>query len=481
MIKLAEEALARSPEETARRLCLLLLEEAEKALERMERGENGEALHDFRVALRRTRSVLRAYRPFLKGSRPRKLRRLVSSLASSTNVARDVDVQLAYLREEEEGLEEPARSASSHLRHRLESKRGELPSVQELRRSFDAARKTANHNLARMRLELGRSRERFASATGRLIQEHGESLRKRLEAVESARDVDGLHRARIAAKRLRYLLEPLQRELGEARPLIKRMKSLQDELGDLQDTRVLTEAIGTALESAALEEARALRELALSLNENVSTASEARQSPQRTGLLALLELQRQRRDQRFQELASGWMGEAGRAFFDEVGAFGKRLEGETETAPRRRFLLRGLPEPLRGVRPERLRLGWLPGRKVVERIESRRAGRHVNYRRVVTGENNAVLEEPLTRSSFHALWTLTDGRRIELERYGYVDGETRFVVSVCGNLGIVLAEAELPEDASLPEWLATDVRREVTGSERYEPFALARRRPGKSS
>ena len=40
---------------------------------------------------------------------------------------------------------------------------------------------------------------------------------------------------------------------------------------------------------------------------------------------------------------------------------------------------------------------------------------------------------------------------------------------------IVLAETELPVDASLPNWIAAHLRREVTGSERYEPFSLARR------
>jgi CHAD domain-containing protein len=61
MIDLDRRSLTKSPEETARRLCLGLLQEADEALSRLEQGEDSEALHDFRVALRRLRSVIRAY------------------------------------------------------------------------------------------------------------------------------------------------------------------------------------------------------------------------------------------------------------------------------------------------------------------------------------------------------------------------------------------------------------------------------------
>lgn len=474
MVKLSVEALERSSEESARLLCLLLLEEAERALERMERGEDGEALHDFRVALRRSRSAVGAYRRFLAGSRPRKLASLLKSLASSTNVARDVEVQLDYLGAEQERLQEPASSASAHLRERIEARLGETPTAAELRRRFDTARKVMKRNLARMHLKTHDVRDRFQSATGRLIREHGERLLKRLEAVESARDAAALHRARIAAKRLRYLLEPLQRELSEARPLIKKMRSLQDCLGELQDTRVLTEEIGAALESSALEEARALRELALNDEAPGDVTASAR-----PGLLALLEVQRERRDAGFRELTSSWIGDAGRGFFAEVETFGEGLIGEAETLPKRRFLLRGLPEAVRGLRPDRLRMGWLPGRKLLERVESLRAGRRVSYRRAVRGTGDVVLEEPLTRPSFDALWSLTDGRRLDLQRYGYRDGDRRWVLLACERHGIVLAEAELPADAPLPRWIAAYVRRDVTGSERYELFSLARRRQAK--
>ncbi|RLA10791.1 MAG: hypothetical protein DRQ60_10765, partial [Gammaproteobacteria bacterium] len=68
---------------------------AEKVLR--EGGEDG--LHQFRVALRRLRTLLRAYRPqFDPGM---KIRGQLSTLASSTNQARDLEVLVGWIESEQ--------------------------------------------------------------------------------------------------------------------------------------------------------------------------------------------------------------------------------------------------------------------------------------------------------------------------------------------------------------------------------------------
>jgi hypothetical protein len=53
-------------------------------------------------------------------------------------------------------------------------------------------------------------------------------------------DVEHAHRARIEGKRLRYLLEPLRGVPGlGAREAVRRLKALQDVLGELHDAHVL--------------------------------------------------------------------------------------------------------------------------------------------------------------------------------------------------------------------------------------------------
>ena len=87
MTKLPSEYLERQPEEVSRILVLSFLDDALAAAERLGNPHDNEALHDFRVALRRLRSCIRDYRPYLKNNIPKKVRKELRSLASSTNAA----------------------------------------------------------------------------------------------------------------------------------------------------------------------------------------------------------------------------------------------------------------------------------------------------------------------------------------------------------------------------------------------------------
>ena len=65
---LPDDLLSRSEEEGARRLALKALSAARAAERRLDDRSDPEALHDFRVAIRRLRSLLRAYKPQLESS-----------------------------------------------------------------------------------------------------------------------------------------------------------------------------------------------------------------------------------------------------------------------------------------------------------------------------------------------------------------------------------------------------------------------------
>jgi len=66
-----------------------------------------------------------------------------------------------------------------------------------------------------------------------------DALEKSLAAMGSASDVRGVHRARIGAKRLRYVSEKVAPMVPEGDALIKSLEQLQDVLGDLHDVHVL--------------------------------------------------------------------------------------------------------------------------------------------------------------------------------------------------------------------------------------------------
>ena len=85
----------------------------------------------------------------------------------------------------------------------------------------------------------------FSAVMGGLLSDQLEVVRTRLAAVRGASDEQRIHRARIEAKRLRYLLEAL-RPSGQVDPgpAVKHLKRLQDLLGELHDSHVLATEVG---------------------------------------------------------------------------------------------------------------------------------------------------------------------------------------------------------------------------------------------
>ena len=117
---LPENLLALSPEEAARRVALERLHAAREAAARLDDPADTEALHDFRVAIRRLRSTLRAWRPVLgKGLRKRH-RRALRALQGATGGGRDAEVALAWLGEQRSTLNATQRRGHDWLVARLD-------------------------------------------------------------------------------------------------------------------------------------------------------------------------------------------------------------------------------------------------------------------------------------------------------------------------------------------------------------------------
>ena len=470
MIELTPSLLARSPEETVRHLCLSLLEEANSALGRLEPGDDEEALHDFRVALRRVRSLFRAYRRYLKGSTRKKLRARLRALAASTNATRDLEVQMEWLSTRAPELEPEAGSGAIHLAERLRTRGDETPLPQTLRKEFDSLHESLRRSLSRVRLRLG-DEASFLSATGDLVAENASRLKATLEAISSAEDGNRLHRARIEAKRLRYLLEPISAEGPEARALVKEMRTLQDVLGELQDIRVLSRSIAAELERAAVEEAHRLRDLAL--NEG---AIEPQGSPPHGGLLALLRAQRERRDRQYLALSRSWLSGASDPFFERVQRLARSLAALSEPPkPRRRFLLSAVPERAKDKAPSIVRQAFLSGRKIHESVQSIQSGERTRFSRIAVALGSRA-EERVTSETFERFWSLAQNR-LERVRYRVRENGRTFFIDEVRDMSIVLAETEDGPELVLPEWLEAVVKREVTGSRRYDWETLAHGRP----
>jgi CHAD domain-containing protein len=97
----------------------------------------------------------------------------------------------------------------------------------------------------------------------RIIDTRAAEVRSFSPAVLDPRNVDALHDMRIAAKRLRYVLELSTPLFGEqAEEGAKRAKKLQDLLGEIHDCDVTIPRVERHIERLRLEDAATLREAA---------------------------------------------------------------------------------------------------------------------------------------------------------------------------------------------------------------------------
>ncbi|MFL6201131.1 MAG: CHAD domain-containing protein [Thermoanaerobaculia bacterium] len=328
------DLMSRPPEEGARLIALSWLDQAVAAFPRLQDPADAEALHDFRVGLRRLRSCLRSYRPWLEESLPKKLRRRLRDLAGSTGPGRDTEVQIDWLRGRSRHLgsyhraglawivgrlEERLRAANEEMSARLPK---ELPRIEADLRDRLSTYHTEIHLAAG-----GRPSPTLAEVTAGILRRQATELESHLARVDGPEDEHEAHEARISAKRLRYLLEPF----GPEQPLVKRMKKLQDLLGELHDAHVLETELSEALQVAAAERVRRLLEVSLADAPDDALIRAERRRVRESGLLALARLNRARRNRLFEELEADWLEGRGAGFFAEAAAVAERLEGRVST------------------------------------------------------------------------------------------------------------------------------------------------------
>jgi CYTH domain-containing protein len=204
-------------------------------------------------------------------------------------------------------------------------------------------------------------------------------------------------------------------------------------------------------------------------------AIEAVSAPPHPGLLALLRAQRERRDRRYLALSRSWLAEAGSAFFQRMERFARSLSALSEPPkPRRRFVLSSVPERAKRKGPSVIRQAFLPGRRIRELVESVQSGERTRYSRVAVWDRSRS-EEKISSEDFARFWSLSP-HRLERARYRVRENGRTFWIDEVRDPSLVLAETEDPPDLALPEWLDSVVRREVTGSRRFDWETLARRR-----
>jgi CHAD domain-containing protein/CYTH domain-containing protein len=469
--------LDRSTPDAVARIANGYLGDAGKALARLADRKDTEALHDFRVAIRRLRSLLRAYGRWLGRAGAKKVRRRLRDLGKATNAGRDAEVQLEWLEAQREALARGERTGLNWLMKRLRATKRE--SYTAARRQVRAEFQHAADLLAKRLTGGDPADPPFRETFALLLQQHAADLETRLGAIRGPDDEEDAHQARISAKRLRYLLEPLRREAEGVKALVTRLKSLQDVLGELHDMHVLETTLLDSIEEVTRERAERLRALALA-GDTAGARRERRRDAQ-VGLVALMGRARRRRDALFAQLDGAWLEGRGQEFFREALALAGRAD-RSQSIPverERKYLLRALPDAVRAAPVQEIEQGWLPGDRLRERLRSTRDGNGERFHRTVklgAGLERIEIEDETTEEIFEALWPLTEGCRIAKRRYRVRAGSVTWEVDDFLDRDLVLAEVELPrgdDDVPMPDWLKPLVDREVTGDPAYLNLTLA--------
>ena len=488
MARLELEELTRPPEEGARLVALHSLEEAGAALARVCAGEDPEALHELRVNLRRLRSTLRAFESSLERRPTAHALERLHDLGTLSNAARDAEVQLSWLEARRTEISRSHRAALRWLMQELALRRDQAFArmLSKLPEHFSALRADLEQSLRGYRTWVHLAgpdpSPTFASVLAEKLRRQSAQLRGRLAAIASPSDNQFCHEARIEAKRLRYLLEPVARYVPEGKRAVRSLKELQDVLGEMHDLEILMQTLEAGSERMALVRVHALLDAVRAGNEQALAS--ARRRRLEGGLLAVTTLVRDRHRKLFGELEAAWLAERSARFFETVAAAAHALD-EVQREPlevERKFLLTGLPDEVREAPSVRIEQGWLAGETIRERLRRVSDASGERFYRTIklgTGLTRAEFEESISREMFEPLWPLTAGCRVEKRRYKVREGELVWEIDVFEGRDLVTAEVALPSpDAALtltlPDWLAHRVVRELTGDPAFSNLNLAR-------
>ena len=212
-----------------------------------------EHVHQTRVGLRRTRTLVDAFRPFLHPEWSRFMKREAKALVAGLGPLRDADGTLSRLRKHVAKLSADEQVAAYTVLVWIEERRAQLY-TSAVDRLVGGARPERIRSVAEAarhpRTMIG---EVFDEAALRdTVAALHDDLRSIVGRVGSKSSLKKLHRVRIGAKRLRYVGEAVAPVLPTA-DLAAAAEQIQRVLGDLRDASISIERLSDRDPSAGTE------------------------------------------------------------------------------------------------------------------------------------------------------------------------------------------------------------------------------------
>lgn len=221
-------------------------------------GEDIEALHDMRVAVRRMRVAFEVFgEAFSKKTRKRHLKGL-RAIGRALGSVRDMDVFIEKAEGYLPGLPAEKRDGLQPLTVEWQSQRSvareamlaflDSEAYRDFLRSFNAFVQTPGRGVSRRVMgRFGPLQVRHLAP--RMIYDRLGRVRM-FEPILAGASIEEVHELRIEFKKFRYTLEYLREVLGpEIEAVIKEVKAVQDHLGDLNDADVACRILNEFLET----------------------------------------------------------------------------------------------------------------------------------------------------------------------------------------------------------------------------------------
>jgi CHAD domain-containing protein len=213
-----------------------------KRLKHCQKRFTEDAVHEFRVEIRRLLATFELLRAFLPKRDLDKVHRLLKKQLDTFDQLRDTQVQSGYVATMTRRfpLAKPFRRWLCRREARFTRRARQAVKRMKTRR---LRRRIAEFQKEIARLHRHRSRTR-ALGTALKAVDHAFERVVRCRRRVKAEDTLSIHRTRVAFKRFRYMVEGLSPVLpGITRKLCRAMHAYQSMMGDIQDTEVLLSAL----------------------------------------------------------------------------------------------------------------------------------------------------------------------------------------------------------------------------------------------
>jgi CHAD domain-containing protein len=220
-----------------------------------------EFLHDFRVALRRTRSLLGSIKKVIHPDDMARFQQGLKEIGTFTGPVRDLDVYLLARKDYQSMLPEGLQEGLTLFFQGLARQR--TKELQRLRKALQSRKFQSFMSQWQEYLENSILSSSLAAGQKPCKEVASKAIRKRLRSIlESGVQIGPqspdteLHCLRIQAKKLRYLLEFYRSLFPETEMdiLVKSLKKLQDNLGNFNDLSVQQKMLGQHQNALALKE-----------------------------------------------------------------------------------------------------------------------------------------------------------------------------------------------------------------------------------